>query len=269
MPVKPRGILVAGNWKMNHGVQETELFFHDLKKEYLTFMELTDSALFEENRLQVCLIPPYLVLERSKALLRDAPFHVTIAAQNAHWETKGAYTGEISGPMLREIGVTTVLIGHSERRQYFGETDQTVKRRAESLLEQGFQVILCLGETREQYESKKTAEVLSRQVQDGTPEAHHPHLVIAYEPVWAIGTGITATPAQAEEAHTLLRQLFQKRWGKESAEKVSILYGGSVVPENVDALLTSSQVDGVLVGGASLKAKTFLSLIQAGARILR
>jgi triosephosphate isomerase (TIM) len=253
---------------MNHGLKETEEFFMGLKQHAFSYLRPTDGSLFDSGKLQACLIPPFLALEESLQLLFRSPFPINIAAQNAHWEKKGAFTGEISGPMLMEIGVQSVLIGHSERRQYFGETDETVRLRTDSLLSQEFQVILCVGETKEQREKGKTSAVLARQVKNGFPEMHHPKLVIAYEPVWAIGTGLTATPEQAEEAHLTLRKLLQKRWGKEAAEKTVILYGGSVTAENAFSLLSCPNVDGALVGGASLKPQTFCGILGAGARIL-
>lgn len=184
---------------------------------------------------------------------------------------KGAFTGEVSGPMLQEIGISTVLVGHSERRQYFGETDESVRKRSESLLAQGFKVILCIGETRTEREQNQTQEILKRQLQGALPEAGkgaasylNGQLVLAYEPVWAIGTGLTATPAQAEEAHQFIRELMIQRFGAEAAQKTPILYGGSVTPENVDSLLACPNVDGALVGGASLKPDGFLRLLASG-----
>jgi triosephosphate isomerase (TIM) len=276
MAGKPRGVLIAGNWKMNHGPAEAEAFLR-------AFLEKARSALppsaephLASGSLQACVIPPAISLERARKAAADAPFPVHIAAQNAHWERKGAFTGELSGPMLQEIGVTWALVGHSERRQHFGETDESARRRTEGLLAQGFRVILCIGETRAERESGRTEEVLARQLDGALPERGagaaaylDGRLVIAYEPVWAIGTGLTATPQQAEEAHQAIRKRLWDRFGVSAAGQTPILYGGSVTPENADSLIACPNVDGALVGGASLKPESLLALLAAGARALQ
>jgi triosephosphate isomerase len=270
-----RGILIAGNWKMNGTRAETEKFFSELNSH--PDRALQGPALLElrSGRLQAVLIPPMLSLERALPLAKQAPFKVELAAQNAHWEKKGAFTGEISGPMLTELGLSWVLVGHSERRQYFGETDETVRKRAESLLAQGLRVILCIGETRAEREAGQTQAVLTRQLAGALPEAGKGaaafldgRLVLAYEPVWAIGTGLTATPEQAEEAHDFLRSRLNQAYGAEAAQRTQLLYGGSVTAENVDSLLRCPNVDGALVGGASLKPDSFLALLASGGRTL-
>lgn len=270
-----RGVLIAGNWKMNRGPNETEVFFQELKGKFANFLKARDLDLLKSGKLRACVIPPMLSLETAQRLTSQSPFPVTVAAQNVHWEKVGAFTGEISGPMLRELGIGWALVGHSERRQFFGETDETVRKRAEGLLEQGFKIILCIGETRAEREAGKTSEVLIRQLAGACPEKGKGvarfldgTVVLAYEPVWAIGTGLTATPEQAEEAHALLRSLLKDRFGASAAEKTPILYGGSVTPENVDGLLHCPNVDGGLVGGASLKPESFLALLAAGAKNL-
>lgn len=278
MPVHPsklRGILIAGNWKMNHGPADTVKFLREMKVLSDGRLGPRDLKLLESGQLRACLIPPMLSLPSACQMASQSIFEVTIAAQNACWELKGAYTGEVSGPMLQELGISTVLIGHSERRQYFGETDETVRRRMESLLEQGFQVLLCVGETRAEREAGRTHEVLGRQLRGAIPEPEKGaarfldgRLVIAYEPVWAIGTGLTATPAQAEETQQQLRLLLEDRFGGGAATKTPILYGGSVTPENIDWLLACPNIDGALVGGASLKPESFLALLAAGGRAL-
>jgi triosephosphate isomerase len=273
---KSRGILIAGNWKMNYGPREAESFFQSLRSGAST-LQADDLKRLQSGELKACVIPPMLTLEASKRLAAQAPFPLSVAAQNAHWEKKGAFTGEISGPMLKEMGIEWVLIGHSERRQYFGETDETVRKRSESLLEQGFKLIICIGETRSEREAGKTSEVLTRQMAGVCPEAGKGvaacltsgNVVFAYEPVWAIGTGLTASPEQAEEAHALIRSLLKKNFGADAAEKTPLLYGGSVTPENIDGLLACPNVDGGLVGGASLKPESFLALVAAGGRALR
>lgn len=266
-----RAILIAGNWKMNHSQEETQRFFTDLQSIAPRFLPSSSSP-----QLQALIFPPFLSLERAGKLARECALPISVGAQNAHWEKKGAFTGEISGAMLKELEIPWVLIGHSERRQYFGETDETVRKRTESLLAQGFKVMTCIGETRSEREAGKTSEVLIRQLdgalaqsKDGITPFLNGRLVLAYEPVWAIGTGLTATPAQAEEAHQIIRQFLETRFGKEAAQRTLILYGGSVTPENVDSLLACPNVDGALVGGASLKAESFLSLLSAGARALK
>ncbi|MGK5090022.1 triose-phosphate isomerase [Bdellovibrionota bacterium FG-2] len=264
---KPRGVLIAGNWKMNHGAQETETFFSELSSG-------VSGASVNSTNLSACIIPTFLRLEQASGLAKKAPFPLHVAAQNGHWEKKGAFTGETSGPMLKELGINWVLIGHSERRQFFGETDETARKRSESLLEQGFRVILCIGESRAEREAGKTTEILTRQLLGALPNPGQGaaayldgRLVIAYEPVWAIGTGLTATPEQAEEAHQVIRKLLWDRFGMDAAAKTQLLYGGSATPENADALLSCANVDGLLVGGASLKADSFQKLLAAGARV--
>lgn len=268
-----RGILIAGNWKMNHGPAATVKFFSELKERSLSVLTGDALDLFRSGKLRACIIPPYMSLFRALELSKGMPFPLEVAAQNAHWEKSGAYTGEISGPILAEMGFSWVLIGHSERRQYFGETDDTVRKRTESLLAQNFKVIACIGETRAERESGKTEEILHRQLRGLFPDSKagastylDGRLVIAYEPVWAIGTGLTATPAQAEEAHVIVRRFLTDKVGAGAAEKTQILYGGSVTPENIDSLLLCKNVDGALVGGASLKPESYLALLLAGAK---
>ncbi|MDR3607314.1 MAG: triose-phosphate isomerase [Oligoflexia bacterium] len=254
MPPKVRGVLIAGNWKMNYGPKETEAYFRAMAAQ---------APSLPSDKLRACLIPPAVSLATAQHLASQNPFPITIAAQNAHWELKGAFTGELSGPMLKEIGLSTVLIGHSERRQFFGETDETVRKRADSLIAQGFEVILCIGETRAEREAHQTEAVLRRQLDEGVSAAalSSGKLIIAYEPVWAIGTGLTATPGQAQEAHAFIRGHLKKTHGA-IADKIVILYGGSVTPENIDSLLACPDVDGGLVGGASLKPESFLALLS-------
>lgn len=273
--MKSRGVLVAGNWKMNHGLQETSRFFAELRALAETGLKSAERRLLEEGKLQVSVVPPMTSLERAVSEARAVGFPIQVTAQNVHWEKSGAFTGEISGPMARELGIDWALVGHSERRQFFGETDETARKRSESLLSQGFRVILCIGETRAEREVGKTAEVLRRQLVGALPEPGKGaaayldgRLIIAYEPVWAIGTGLTATPQQAEEAHQLIRKELWDRFGLEASGRTQLLYGGSVNKENADQLLTCPNVDGLLVGGASLKSDGFFALIQAGARSL-
>jgi triosephosphate isomerase len=229
--------LVAGNWKLFKGPAEAHEFCVELR-DRLAGLEGVDVA--------VC--PPYVSLDA--AVLALASTEIAVAAQNVHWEETGAFTGEVSAAMLREIGVYGAIVGHSERRQYFGETDDSVARRAAAALEAGLFVIACVGELEEERERGQTEAVLQRQV--SVLEAHE-NLVLAYEPVWAIGTGKTATPEIAQEAHAFVKSLLD----------VPVLYGGSVKPDNAEELLAQPAVDGALVGGASLEVESFASICEA------
>ena len=226
-------MLIAGNWKMFKGPQETRAFVESFRP---------------PEGVDVVLCPPFVSL--GAAL--DGPH--AIYAQNVHWEGSGAYTGEVSPAMLLELGVEGTLVGHSERRQLFGETDEMVARRARAALEAGLGVIACVGETLEQRESGDTELVLKIQVEAiAFAAGEHEKLVVAYEPVWAIGTGKTATPEQAEEAHLFIKGLID----------TPVLYGGSVKPENAAELLARPSIDGALVGGASLDPDSFAAICQA------
>jgi len=205
----------------------------------------------ELRDVDVVVCPPFVSLAVTVQLL--AGTEIGVAAQNVHWEESGAYTGEISAPMLREVGAYGAIVGHSERRQYFGETDDTVARRAHAALEAGLFVIACVGETEEEREAGHTEHVLRRQVSSLEPDDN---LVVAYEPVWAIGTGKTASPELAQEAHAFVKSLLD----------VPVLYGGSVKPDNAANLFEQPDVDGALVGGASLELDSFTAICRAGAR---
>ena len=232
-------MLIAGNWKLYKTATEADEFCRALR-DRLAGLEGVDVA--------VC--PSFTSLAAAVGAL--AGTEIAVAAQNVHWEREGAFTGEVSAPMLRELGVYGAIVGHSERRQYFGETDETVGLRARAALAAGLSVIACVGELEEERERGETEEVLRRQV--GVLEAHE-NLVIAYEPVWAIGTGKTATAEQAQEAHAFIRTLID----------VPVLYGGSVKPENAEELLGQSHVDGALVGGASLEVESFAAICEGAA----
>jgi triosephosphate isomerase len=232
-------MLIAGNWKMFKGPEAAGSFCRALR----------DAKLPEGVDVAVC--PPYVSLET--AVRELAGTEVAVCAQSVHWADEGAFTGEISAPMLREVGVYGAIVGHSERRQYFGETDETVARRAEAALAAGLWVIACVGETEAERESGATADVLRRQV-SVLPE--HDQLVIAYEPVWAIGTGKTATPELAQAAHETIKAQLD----------LPVLYGGSVKPDNATELLAQPAVDGALVGGAALEVDSFVAICQAASR---
>jgi triosephosphate isomerase (TIM) len=228
-------VLIAGNWKMYKGPDETAAFCRELKQRDL-------------GGVDVVVCPPYVSLQAAVTTLADT--EIAVAAQNVHWEPEGPFTGEVSAPMLRELGVYGTIVGHSERRQWFGETDETVGRRARAALDQGLSVIACVGELEEERERGETEDVLRRQL--AVLQAHD-DLVVAYEPVWAIGTGKTATPELAQDAHAFIKSLLD----------VPVLYGGSVKPENAEALLAQPDVDGALVGGASLDVESFTAICRA------
>jgi triosephosphate isomerase (TIM) len=229
--------LVAGNWKLFKGPAETQEFCLELR-ERLAGVDGVDVA--------VC--PPYVSLGAAVPALADT--EIAVAAQNVHWEESGAFTGEVSPGMIRELGVYGTIVGHSERRQYFGETDDGVARRATAALEAGLFVIACVGELEEERDRGETEDVLRRQVSVLEP---HENLVLAYEPVWAIGTGKTATPEIAQGAHAFVKSLLD----------VPVLYGGSVKPDNAAELMAQPDVDGALVGGASLEVESFAEICEA------
>jgi triosephosphate isomerase len=240
-------MLIAGNWKMFKTAHET-LEFCAALRDRLDGLEGVD----------VVVCPPHTSLGEAVNVLASTP--VAVFAQNAHWEAEGPFTGEISAPMLRDVGVSGSLVAHSERRQLFAETDETAAKRVEGLLEAGLHVIACVGETEREREAGETEAVLRRQVEAiraAVADDDTDLLAIAYEPVWAIGTGRVATPDQAEEAHALIRSLLDVR----------ILYGGSVKPENAAELLSQPDVDGALVGGASLDVESFAAICETAASL--
>jgi len=233
-------MLIAGNWKMFKGPHEARSFATQIR-------HLPERL--PDVGVVVC--PPFVSLHAVMQGLGE-PSDVKVYAQNVHWELEGAFTGEVSAPMLAELAVKGAIVGHSERRQLFGETDETVRMRAETALEAGLHVIACVGETEEERVAEETEDVLARQV---AALPRHERLVIAYEPVWAIGTGRTATPETAQEAHAFVKSLYDTR----------VLYGGSVKPDNAKVLLAQKDVDGALVGGASLDLLDFEAICFAGA----
>jgi triosephosphate isomerase len=244
--------LIAANWKMYKTPDQTRAFF----REFLPLVSAHD-----RDEIAVC--PPFVDLAAALESARDS--NVAVGAQNMYWEKEGAFTGEISTGMLQAIGCTHVIIGHSERRQYFGETDDTVNLKLKTALEVGLTPIVCVGEVLEEREAGLTEDVLRRQCL----RAFHAisgkkagKLVIAYEPVWAIGTGKTATPQLASEAHQLIRAEASKAFGENMAANLRILYGGSVKPENAKALMSEEEIDGALVGGASLDPKSFSAIVK-------
>jgi triosephosphate isomerase len=237
--------LVAGNWKMYKTVDETV--------KYLTeFCALVKGV----SGVDIVIAPVFTALHAAAGAARGT--NVGIAAQNLYWEREGAFTGEISGPMIRDAGARFVIVGHSERRTLFGETDATVNRKTAAAFAAGLLPIVCIGETLDQRERNETNQVLDRQITqglDGLTADQLTTLVLAYEPVWAIGTGRNATPAQAQDAHAHIRRRLRQWFGGEAAERCRILYGGSVKPGNITEIAAQPDVDGALVGGASLDVK--------------
>jgi len=251
VPAKPLP-LIAGNWKMH----QTQAAARALAREIC--QGLTAGA-----RVEVVLAPPFTALAAVAQELAHTP--VGLAGQDAFWERQGAYTGAISPWMLKDLGCRYVIIGHSERRHYFGDTDDLVNRKVKAALEAGLKVILCIGETLKEREDDATLQVVREQLRlglAGIPPSPEERLVIAYEPVWAIGTGRTATPDQAQEVHHYIRRLAAETL---DLHHLRILYGGSVTPENAGSLLTEPDLNGALVGGASLKAASFLKIVTAAA----
>jgi triosephosphate isomerase (TIM) len=248
--------IVAGNWKMNKTVGEALGLVRELR----------GLVSMVRDRVEVVLAPPFTALHPVHKALEDS--NLLLAGQNAHWESAGAFTGEVSVGMLKEIGCRYVIVGHSERRQFFGETDETVNRRAHAVVREGLVPILCVGETLGERDGGRTLEVVSRQVRGalvGFSAAQVGHLVLAYEPVWAIGTGRTATSDQAQEVHAHIRELLVQTYDRATADHVRIQYGGSVKADNAAELLGKPDVDGALVGGASLKASDFAAIVKAAA----
>ena len=247
-----RKAIVAGNWKMNNDRNAAKKLITEL------------NPLVKDAACEVVLCVPYTNLETALSLCEGTNMHV--GAENCHWAKSGAFTGEISAEMLAEMGVEYVIIGHSERRQYFGETDQTVQARVRAALNAGLKVILCVGEVLEQREQGITEEVVALQTKvalGGVSEEELSRIVIAYEPVWAIGTGKTATADQAEEVCAFIRSVVAKLYSKAAADALTIQYGGSMKPGNAKELLSKEDVDGGLIGGAALVASDFAAIIEA------
>ena len=244
--------LIAGNWKMFKTPAETTAFFQQ-------FLPVVSGAACD-----VVICPPFIDL--AAAIHATHGSNVAIGGQNLYWEREGAFTGEVSGPMLKAAGCSAVIVGHSERRQYFGETDATVLQRTRAALSAGLMPIVCVGEVLEEREAGRTEDVLAWQFEQGLAALdaiQFAHVAVAYEPVWAIGTGKVATPEQAEQAHAFLRLEIRKRYGADQADSTRILYGGSVKPDNAAGLLSQPNIDGALVGGASLDPAGFAKIVHS------
>jgi len=243
---------IAGNWKMFKTVHDTVVYVKEFR-----------SVVKDIEDVEIVLAPPFTAIHAAAEAARNS--NVGISGQDLHWEREGAFTGEVSGAMIREAGADYAIIGHSERRQYFGETDATVNRKLRAALGVGLIPIVCIGETLEERERNETLTVLDRQIKDGFDGITGDQvgaLVIAYEPVWAIGTGRTATAAQAQEAHAHIRQRLRQWFGAPAADECHVIYGGSVKPDNTRDLVGQPDVDGALVGGASLDIKSFSEIIR-------
>jgi len=244
--------LIAGNWKMHCTRAEAEALVTGLK---VAVAEVTDR--------EVLVAPPFTALEAAARAIKGSP--ILLAAQDMHWEPKGAFTGAVAPGMLKDVGCTHVIIGHSERRQFFAETDESVNKKVEAAFANGLVPIMCVGELLAEREAGKTIEVLDRQVRNGLKgrdAVDIQRLVIAYEPVWAIGTGKVATPEQAQEAHAYIRQVVKEMFGHAASAACRVLYGGSVKPDNVDELMSEQDIDGALVGGASLQVESFARIAR-------
>lgn len=244
--------LIAANWKMNNTVPDT-----------LKFVAALESDLKATGSVDVIIAPPFTAMYSAGVALAEAG--IQLGAQNLFWEDAGAYTGEVSGVFLTDIGCKYVIIGHSERRQLFGETDKTVNKRLKAALRHNLVPIFCVGETLAQREANKTWEVIEGQLKGGLVQidlGSIENFVIAYEPVWAIGTGKNATPGEAQEVHALIRKFLSSHYSPETADKVRILYGGSVKPSNCRELMAQQDIDGALVGGASLDPKHFAAIVR-------
>jgi len=243
--------LIAGNWKMFKTVAEAASLVEEIVKGA------------KDAPADTLVAPPFTALAVAVAAAKDSP--VAVAAQNMHFEKEGAFTGEVSAPMLRDLAVTHVILGHSERRQYFAETDAGVAKKTKVALDAGLTPISCVGETLAEREAGQTMDVVGRQlgaILDAVTADQAKKVVIAYEPVWAIGTGKVATPEQAQEVHAFIRKQIAAKHGQPVADVLRVLYGGSVKPDNVKGLMALPDVDGALVGGASLKADSFLKLVH-------
>ena len=249
-----RKIVIAGNWKMNKTVAESVRLASEVA-----------AAARDVQNVVVVVAPTYLALAKVADVLQGTK--VKLAAQDVHWEKQGAYTGKVSADMLKEIGVDYVIIGHSEQRTYFGETDDTVNKKVKKVLALGMSPIICIGETLAERQGGRLESVLTTQVNgayEGLSIDDARRTVIAYEPVWAIGTGVTATDDEAQQAHAFVRSLLAKLYGDELAQSISIQYGGSMKPENAAGLLAQKDIDGGLIGGAALKADSFLGIVTPG-----
>ncbi|HQP91872.1 MAG TPA: triose-phosphate isomerase [Candidatus Omnitrophota bacterium] len=248
--------VIAGNWKMNKNTSEAIELANGLKRE-----------VYKVEDVDIIVCPPFTALEEVSEIIYET--NIKLGAQNMHWEDSGAFTGEVSPLMIKDLSATFVILGHSERRQFFFETNEIVNKKTKSALKHGLTPIVCVGETLQEREAQRTFAVIEDHVYNSLKDLTNEELektIIAYEPVWAIGTGKTATPEQAQEVHQFIRDLLKKKYSQETAEKVIILYGGSVKPANTKELVNQKDIDGALVGGASLEVKSFSEIIKNASR---
>jgi triosephosphate isomerase len=247
-----RRYIIAGNWKMNKTIGEAIELANGLKRE-----------LYDIDKIDIVICTPFTAISEIGEVISSS--NIDLGGQDLFWEEKGAYTGEVSAPMLKDAGCKYVIIGHSERRKYFNETNETVNKKLKAALKTGLLPIVCVGERLEEREGGKTFDVVRDHVENSLKDISKDEMskiTVAYEPVWAIGTGKTATPEQAEEVHKFIRELLTKLFDKNTAQGVRIQYGGSATPENIEGLITKEDIDGVLVGGASLKIDSFSSIVK-------
>lgn len=252
MSADTRKPIIAGNWKLNKTIKET-----------IDFITLLKRSNLDTQSVDVVVCPPFTAISDASELLMESD--IALGAQDVYWEEKGAFTGELSGSLLKDAGASFVIIGHSERRQFFHETHDTVNKKAKAALKSGLTPIVCVGEMLAERESNKTFQVIEGQLRGafvGFSKDDMAKIVVAYEPVWAIGTGKVATPAQAQEVHAFIRKEISKAFGEEIAKGIRIQYGGSVKPDNIADLMREPDIDGALVGGASLDAGSFADIVK-------
>jgi len=254
-----RKTIIAGNWKMYKTLKDGQELVVALRRD-----------LFKIDNVDIVVCPPFTLL----AYLTDAleTSNIAVGAQDLYWQDEGAFTGEVSPVMLKDAGCKYVIIGHSERRQFFGETNEAVNKKIKAGLKHGLTPIICVGENRQERESNNTFKVIEAHIKGGLTDISAEDIlktVIAYEPVWAIGTGLTATPEQAQEVHKFIRDLLKKMYQDEVSNQIRIQYGGSVKPENITELISKPDVDGALVGGASLKADTFTQIVVKASEVIK
>ena len=244
--------IVAGNWKMNNGLQETELLINELVKET------------NHSGCEVMIAPSFVSLKTSIDYLKNKD--IEVVSQNVHQKNNGAYTGEISAKMLSSIGIKTTIIGHSERREYFNETHEILKNKVDTSLENSINIIFCFGEELKDRKNNNHFRIISNQISESLfhlSSSEWDNIILAYEPVWAIGTGETASSDQVQEMHSFIRNFIAQKYSTDLAQKISILYGGSVKPNNAKEIFSMEDVDGGLIGGASLKSKDFFSIVNS------
>lgn len=248
-----RKYFIAGNWKMNKTAAEATALIDAIK-----------AKVGSQDKVDVAVCPPFTALDAASKALAGST--IKLGAQNMHFEAHGAFTGEVAADMLKEFSCTYVILGHSERREYFKECNCLINKKVKAVLANGMKPILCVGEKLEEREAGKTLDIVSEQTVkglEGISKEDAKNVVVAYEPVWAIGTGKTATPAMAQEVHAAIRKVLADAFGADVADSIQILYGGSMKPENADALLAEKDIDGGLIGGAALKADSFVALIES------